>query len=147
MQPPLRLAAVAAVLTCLTTGAALAESAKTGGVRIHGPVTIQTNIGRSLNAAIGTETKAVTAAGAITNGVEIKGPLELRVHADEVTTVADGHKQLAITSVGSVHEGADISGPRDVTVSTGRVLNVPGRNVQGPSCVIIGSLGTIPACE
>ena len=147
MQPHLRRAAIAAVLTCLTTGAALAQPAKSGGVRIHGPVSIQTHTGHNFNAATGTKTTAITTAGTITGGVEIRGPLEMRVRAEEITTIASGHDKTAITSVGSVHEGADMSGPRKVTVSTGRIINAPGRNAKDPSCVIIGSVGSIPGCD
>ena len=147
MQPQLRLAALAAVLTCLSAGAALAEPATTGGVRINAPVSMQSLVGGGTNAATGNGAKAISTTGSITGGVEVNAPLNLDVSAHEVTTVASGHKRVAITSVGSVHEGADLSRPRDVTVSVGRVLNVPGRDAKDPSCVIIGSIGNVPQCN
>jgi hypothetical protein len=146
MQPQLRLAALAAVLTCLTTGAALAQP-NSGGVRIQGPVTIETHTAHNYNAATGTKATAITTAGTITGGANIRGPLEMQVHAEGITTVANGHDRTAITSVGSVHEGADLSGRSEITVSTGRIINVPGSDAKDPSCVIIGSVGTIPGCD
>lgn len=135
--------ALAAALLCLGAGAASADP-QAGGVRIEGPVTIQTVVGSATNMASGDGARAHSQIGSIGGGVTVRGDLNMRVRADEITNVAKGRNRKAVTSVGSVHRDAEISGRREITVSTGRIVNVPQDDE--PSCVIVGSVGDVPGC-
>ncbi|MEM8952455.1 MAG: hypothetical protein AAGC99_24365, partial [Pseudomonadota bacterium] len=66
------------------------------------------------------------------------------VYVDGVTNYADGPNETAITSIGSVHKDAETGG--DIVVHTGNVTNVTDGSGE-PSCVIIGSKGSIPECD
>lgn len=121
-----------------------ASAQETGGVRIKGSVTNNTVVHGADNIARGNGAKAHTSIGSVGPGVEIDGHLRMDVHADRVTNYADGANKTAITSIGSVHKDAKATG--EIVVHTGDVTNVTDGSGD-PSCVIIGSQGSIPECD